>query len=78
MKREGFRVRPLLGLRARRLPPLVEGTMREDQLALSVGVWGVRPWQTVSRPVEAMPETCWVVLEVLVREREMGRQTKST
>ena len=39
MKREGFRVRPLLGLRARRLLPVVgEGTMREDQPEPSVAV----------------------------------------
>lgn len=69
---------PLLGLRARRLPPEGLGTMSEDQPAPSVAVWAVRPWQTVSRPVDAMPETYWVALDVLVRVREMGRQTKST
>lgn len=31
-------MRPLLGLRARRLPPVGEGTMSEDQPALSVAV----------------------------------------
>ena len=69
---------PLLGLRARRLPPEGLGTMRDDQPAPSEAVCALRPSQTVSRPLEAVPETYWVVLEVLVRAREMGRQTKST
>lgn len=32
----------------------------------------------MSRPADAMPETYCVALEVLVRVKEMGRQTKST
>ena len=69
---------PLLGLRARRLPPDGWGTMREDQPAPSEAVCARRASQTVSRPLGAVPETYWVALEVLVRAREMGRQTKST
>ena len=69
---------PLLGLRARKLPPEGFRTMREDQPAPSEAVWAVRPWQTVSRPLDAIPEICCVALEVLVRAREMGRPTKST
>ena len=52
--------------------------MRDDQGAPSEAVCALRASQTVSRPLEAVPETCWVALEVLVRAREMGRQTKST
>ena len=68
----------MLGLRARRLPPDGWGTMRDDQPAPSEAVCALRPWQTMSRPLEAVPETVCVVLEVLVRAREIGRQTKST
>ena len=69
---------PLLGLRARRLPPEGLRTIREDQSALLEAASAERPWQTVSRPSAPMPETCCVALEVLVRVREMGRPTKST
>ena len=69
---------PLLGLRARRLAPEGLCTMSEDQPAPSEAAWAFRPWQTASRPSDAMPETCCVALELLVRVKDMGRQTKST
>lgn len=69
---------PLFGDKARR--GWLEGLrmIREDQPALSVAFWAARAEQTVERPLESMPATCWVRLEVLVRVREIGRQTKST
>ena len=72
---------PWFGLNARRwvlLPGAL--TMREDQPAWSMDCWVARPAQMVERPEAGMPGTvCTGVLGVEeVRERPMGRETKST